>query len=105
VIPSTATKIGDGLQVTLGGATLWATAVDATDGKCLIAIRPEDLTPMPNGPISAIVQTAEYRGRDFYGVATTQEGIELFFRSEHRVLAGETLQLSVEPSRVLVYRP
>ena len=50
-----------------------------------------------------MVQTAEYRGRDFYGVAVTGEGTELYFRAEQRVVAGEALALGVHPSRVLVY--
>ena len=93
-----------GLRVTLGPAVLGATAVDITqNGPAILAIRPEDLTPRTGGPVHAVVQTAEYRGRDFYGVATTAEGTELYFRSEQRVAAGETLSLGADPDRVLVY--
>jgi putative spermidine/putrescine transport system ATP-binding protein len=92
------------LCVTLGPANLWATPVDVIEpGPAILAIRPEDLCPAPYGPIHAVVQTAEYRGRDFYGVATTAEGTELFFRSEQHVVAGEALTLSADAARVLVY--
>ncbi|WP_341895091.1 ABC transporter ATP-binding protein [Ferrovibrio terrae] len=69
----------------------------------IVAIRPDDLTPRSNGPIRATVNSAEYRGRDFYGIATTAQGLELFFRSEHKVSAGEQLTLGADPARVLVY--
>ncbi len=103
VLPTTASFDG-GLSVQIGPANLWATSVDITKpGHAILAIRPEDLSPHPYGPIQAIVQTAEYRGRDFYGVAVTAEGTDLYFRSEARVVAGEVLALSADPSRVLVY--
>jgi putative spermidine/putrescine transport system ATP-binding protein len=103
VLPTTASFDGR-LCVTLGPANLWATPVDDINpGPAILAIRPEDLCPAPYGPIHAVVQTAEYRGRDFYGVATTAEGTELFFRSEQHVVAGEALTLSADAARVLVY--
>jgi putative spermidine/putrescine transport system ATP-binding protein len=103
-VAQTTARFADGLRVTLGPAELAATAVDVTrDGPAVLAIRPEDLTPRDGGPIRAVVQMAEYRGRDFYGVAVTAEGTELYFRAEQRVAAGETLQLGVDPDRVLVY--
>ena len=103
VLPTTA-SFEFGCSVTLGPAHLGATPVDVTaPGPATLAIRPEDLTPMPDGPIHAVVQTAEYRGRDFYGVASTGEGTELYFRSEQRVVAGESLALGAAPQRILVY--
>jgi putative spermidine/putrescine transport system ATP-binding protein len=103
-VAQTIASFEGGLHVTLGPAVLAATAVNITqNGPAILAIRPEDLTPRADGPIHAVVQTAEYRGRDFYGVATTEEGTELYFRSEDRVIAGETLSLGADPNRVLVY--
>jgi putative spermidine/putrescine transport system ATP-binding protein len=103
VLPTTASFDG-GLSVSIGPATLWATAVDVTKpGPAILAIRPEDLSPAPHGPILAAVQTAEYRGRDFFGVARTEEGTELYFRSHQRVAEGEILPLSADPQRILVY--
>ena len=77
--------------------------VDAADGAAMVAIRPEDLTPMDDGPIRATVQSAEYRGRDFYGVAVMADQTEVFFRAESRVLAGEALRFGVDPARVRVF--
>ena len=62
-----------------------------------------DLTPRAGGPITAVVQSAEYRGRDFSGVAVTANGAELYFQSEHRVALGETLTLGADPDKILVY--
>jgi putative spermidine/putrescine transport system ATP-binding protein len=49
------------------------------------------------------VESAEYRGRDFYGLARTAGGVELYFRSVERVAVGEVLHLGADPARVLVY--
>jgi putative spermidine/putrescine transport system ATP-binding protein len=69
----------------------------------VVAIRPDDLTPQSHGTIRARVISAEYRGRDFYGIAATAGGQELFFRAERKVEAGEELMLGADPARVLVY--
>ena len=103
-IVKSAAILGEHLEVTIGGAKLWGTSVDiVASGDALAAIRPEDLSVTADGPISAIVQTAEYRGRDFFGVALTQDGTELYFRSEVSVSQGEAIRLSAEPHRILVY--
>jgi putative spermidine/putrescine transport system ATP-binding protein len=69
----------------------------------LAAFRPEDLTPAADGPIAASVVSAEYRGRDFFGIARTGEGLDLFFRSDIPVHQGEVLHLAAPADRVLVY--
>ncbi|HKX07054.1 MAG TPA: ABC transporter ATP-binding protein [Stellaceae bacterium] len=90
--------------VEVAGATLSGVVVERpANGEAIVAIRPEDLTPEPRGPIAATVATAEYRGRDFYGTALTADRTELFFRSEQPVAPGDTLRLGAEPSRVLIY--
>ena len=96
---------GDGrVSLSFGGATLSGTPIEAVgSGDATVAIRPDDLTPAPDAPISAVVETAEYRGRDFYGTARTPDNVELFFRSERKVAAGETLRLGADPARVLAY--
>jgi putative spermidine/putrescine transport system ATP-binding protein len=92
------------VTITVGGATLAGTPVEeVAAGEVTIAIRPDDLTPRPDGPIAASIETAEYRGRDFYGTARTADNIELFFRSEQKVAAGEALRLGADAGRVLVY--
>jgi len=105
LLPSRATAGRDGrMSVTLGSATLMGTPIENVgSGDATIAIRPEDLTPGPDAPISAVVETAEYRGRDFYGTARMLDNTELFFRSDRKVASGETVHLGADPARVLVY--
>ncbi len=91
-------------QVMVGGVPMAATPVDLVgDGDALVAIRPDDMLALPDGPVPATVVSAEYRGRDFYGIATAADGTELHFRSERRVAAGEAIRLGVEPGRVLAF--
>jgi putative spermidine/putrescine transport system ATP-binding protein len=103
LLPATATREGNMLRVAVGDALLLGTPVGDVSGPALVAIRPEDLVATPDGTLLATVISAEYRGRDFYGLASTADGSELFFRADERVVAGETLKLGADPARVLVY--
>ena len=49
------------------------------------------------------MEIAEYHGRDFYAVARGGEGEALYFRADERIAVGETVHLTAEPNRVLVY--
>ncbi len=104
IVRTHATAAGNLLRVSIGSAALDGTPVAGfAEGPATVAIRPDDLVPHADGAILATVLTAEYRGRDFYGVATTQEGIELYFRAESRVKTGDPLRLGADPASVLVY--
>jgi putative spermidine/putrescine transport system ATP-binding protein len=95
---------GDCAKVEVAGAVIRATAVEQVkSGSAMIAIRPDDLTPMAEGAISATVESAEYRGQDFYGVARARGGVSLFFRSRIRVEPGESVTLGAAEDRVLLY--
>jgi putative spermidine/putrescine transport system ATP-binding protein len=103
IIETVATPAGNSLSVTIAGAPISGTPVEPVNGKAIAAIRPEDLVATPDGPIEAIVEAAEYRGRDFYGFARAADGTELFFRAEVRLQAGEAVRLAAAADRVLVY--
>jgi len=91
-------------RFSVGPAEIRGVAVEPIgNGGAIVAIRPEDLVPEADGPIVATVETAEYRGRSFFGTARTAEGLELFFRSEDIVRSGETIRLAADPKQVLVY--
>jgi putative spermidine/putrescine transport system ATP-binding protein len=106
LVATTARVTSGGLAVTLAGAEILGTPVDRiVDGAVTVAIRPEDLTPAPDAPIAAVVDSAEYRGRDFAGIARAADGTQLYFRAERRVRAGEEIRLGVPAARVLVYAP
>jgi putative spermidine/putrescine transport system ATP-binding protein len=103
LVKSHAEPLDQGVAVTLGGGRLIGTPFEAVGGQVIVAIRPDDLQPMPDGPISAKVDIAEYHGRDFYCVARSADGTDLYFRSDQRVHAGDVVRLGAAASRVLVY--
>jgi putative spermidine/putrescine transport system ATP-binding protein len=93
-----------GTRIAIGDATLTGIAIEPLTGEtALAAIRPDDLVPGADGPLVATVAAVEYRGRGFFGTAHTGSGTELFFRSDVKVEPGETLRLSADPARVLIY--
>jgi putative spermidine/putrescine transport system ATP-binding protein len=65
---------GTALRIAVGEAHITGTAVDARDGDVTVAVRPDDLTPRPDGALQATVASCEFRGRDSYGRATTSPG-------------------------------
>ena len=103
LLPSRAQTAGNAVTVSVAGAPLTGTPMDRLNGSAIVAIRPEDLTPGPDAPITAKVEAAEYRGRDFYGLARAEDGTELYFRAEHPVATGDPIRLGAPPERVLVY--
>ena len=100
-------RTGDAVRVVVGGAVgnavLHGSAVDNGDGEVTLAIRPEDLTPRPNGPLEVTVAACEYRGRDSFGRATMADGSTLYFRCGQPVAAGQSLRLGADADCVLVY--
>jgi len=103
LVTSHAEAVDQGVAVTVGGGRLIGTPFAAVGGEVVVAIRPDDLHPTADGPISAKVEIAEYHGRDFYAVARSADGTDLYFRSDRRVKAGEVVRLGAAPARVLVY--
>jgi putative spermidine/putrescine transport system ATP-binding protein len=103
LVPTDAVADGDGVMVSIGGTRLMGVPVEPVTGRAVAAIRPDDLVVAADGPIAAVVEAAEYRGRDFYGFAKAFDGTELFFRSEHRVKTGDAIRLAAAAGRVLVY--
>ncbi len=103
LVNSSAEATDGGVAVSIGGARVVGTPMAEVGARAIAAIRPDDLHPTADGPIHATVEIAEYHGRDFYAVARGTDGADLYFRSDRRIAAGETVQLTASPSRVLVY--
>jgi putative spermidine/putrescine transport system ATP-binding protein len=103
IIRTRAEQSGNGVSVMVGGARIVGIPMEPISGAAVVAIRPEDLVAVADGPIGAVVEAAEYRGRDFYGFGRSADGAELYFRSDVRVGTGETIRLNAAPERVLVY--
>ena len=99
----------DGELVTLDvgdGARLVGKARDGVvDGAPAVAMaRPDDLTPTDAATgLPAVVETIEYRGREFHGLAKTSGGFEVFFSSPTALAVGASIRLGADPDRVLVY--
>ena len=103
LVPSSAEMAESSVAVTVSGTRILGTPMATIGARAMVAIRPDDLRPTDDGPIAALVEIAEYHGRDFYAVARGTAGEELYFRSDRRVAAGETVRLSAARDRVLVY--
>ena len=103
LVPSAAEMAGSSVAVTVSGARILGTPMATIGARAIVAIRPDDLRPTDDGPIAASVEIAEYHGRDFYAVARGTAGEELYFRSDRRIAAGETVRLTAARDRVLVY--
>jgi putative spermidine/putrescine transport system ATP-binding protein len=101
---ASANEIGGRHSFAIGAAALEGIAIEPLPtGEAVVAIRPEDLIVQAEGPIAASVETAEYRGRSFFGTARTPDGIELFFRSERHIEIGDAVRLGADPEQVLVF--
>jgi putative spermidine/putrescine transport system ATP-binding protein len=99
-----ASSAGEYHRVAFGDAHLHGVAMGNIEtDEALVAIRPEDLVPLSDGPIGAVAETSEYRGRSFFGTARTSEGHELFFRSDRAIATGEVLRLGADPAQMLIY--
>jgi putative spermidine/putrescine transport system ATP-binding protein len=94
---------GERARVGVAGGVLTANIVQYEGTDAVVAIRPEDLMPIAEGTISAVVTSVEFRGQDFYGVALTRDDLSLFFRTRRRVSEGEVVTLGVAEDRALMY--
>jgi len=89
-----------------GGATIEAVARESVSvgDAVTIMIRPEDFVATAAGTgLGGTVRTIEYRGRAFFGLAALSDGTEVFFRSEQRLVPGQTASFAAAPSQVLVF--
>jgi putative spermidine/putrescine transport system ATP-binding protein len=98
----------DGGRATLKGPSLrldGRALAEVRPGHALAAIRPEDFVVGANGAnaLSATVSVVEYHGRELLVEADLPGGQTVHFRTPERLAAGESVQLGVEPERVLVY--
>jgi putative spermidine/putrescine transport system ATP-binding protein len=69
------------------------------------AIRPDDLLVGGAGEnaIAVTVDTIEYRGREFVGIAHSAGGLDFVFRSHQPVEPGSAIHLRADDQRVLVF--
>jgi putative spermidine/putrescine transport system ATP-binding protein len=96
---------GDRAAVDVNGTRMTGLAREPVRvGEAAVAtVRPEDLHPVEGEGLSATVVSTEFRGREFLGLARTQDGVDLSFRSGARLEPGRPITLGANPERVLVY--
>ena len=98
---------GENALVETCGATIEAQAPDGLKAgdKVAVSIRPEDLVAEDGGAgIKAKVESIEYRGRAYFGMASAQDGTELFFRSDRQMARGAEIVLQPLAGRVRLFR-
>ena len=106
---------GEGrVRVAAEDMELLGTAVNsvAAGDEVRVAVRPTDLLvqrsdhtgPAAANTIHAEVEIVEYQGREYAVEVRTPGGRVLHVRSEHAPEVGESVLLTVEPSRTLVYQ-
>ena len=96
---------GGRASVAVQNATVAATVRDevAPGDAVSLAVRPEDLLAVEDGPLAATVTSTEFRGRDHTGFASMADGTELVFHAEHGAAVGSTVRLRPDPARTLVF--
>ncbi|HEU0041436.1 MAG TPA: ABC transporter ATP-binding protein [Jiangellaceae bacterium] len=105
-------QVGDEVTVAGHGITLRGVPVlPVSVGDAVrVAIRPEDLLVVSDtvpvrrdNSTRAAVSVVEYQGREFAVEVTTPGGPALHVHADHAPQIGEQVELTADPSRVLVY--
>ncbi len=107
-IPGRVVSVDAGRAVAeAGGTRLEASAAEALapGDRVVVAIRPEDLVAAegPDG-IAATVDSIEYRGRAWFGLASAVDGTKLYFRAARPLPRGHEVSLRAVPERTLLFK-
>ena len=105
---------GDVLRVEDGRATIRVAGSELTGrtmdalvpgGQAVLMARGDDVVSGEKGhnAIEATVETIEYRGREFVGIARTPGGMELVFHSADGIEPGSLIKLGIDEDRALVF--
>jgi putative spermidine/putrescine transport system ATP-binding protein len=98
---------GGSASVAVGNATLAGTARDSlkVGDVAVIAARADDVVAgtRSDQTVEAVVETIEYRGREFVGTARTAEGLELVFHAPQTAELGSVIWLAIDPARALAF--
>jgi putative spermidine/putrescine transport system ATP-binding protein len=68
-----------------------------------LSVRPEELVATPGEGIPATVESMEYRGRAWFGLASAPDGTRLYFRSGEALPRGAATTLTPTPGSALVF--
>jgi len=107
-IPGRVVSVDNGRAVAeAGGARLEAVAAGALKPgeRVIVVIRPEDLVSDDGRDgIAATVDSIEYRGRAWFGLATAADGARLYFRADRPLARGHSVSLRPVAERTLLFR-
>ena len=98
-----------GLQasVAVGNATLTGMLRNDLNvgDAALVAARGDDVTSGDEhaNTLPAVIESIEYRGREFVGSARTADDVELVFHTSKNVAVGSRVFLSVDPDRTIIF--
>jgi putative spermidine/putrescine transport system ATP-binding protein len=104
-VAGTVTAIENGQAILAVGET--RVAGRASEGlrpgaAAVVAVRPDDLGAGTEG-LPANVESVEYRGREFVGIARMSDGTELVFHAAERLPPGTAVRLAVDASRAIAF--
>jgi len=98
---------GDRATISVAGAELSGRVMDKlTPGSdAILMARGDDVISGQKGTntIEASVETIEYRGREYVGIARTDGGIEMVFHGPHQVELGAKITLGIDAGNALVF--
>jgi putative spermidine/putrescine transport system ATP-binding protein len=98
---------GGRAAVEAGGGTIEGIAAEniSVGERVLVSIRPEDLVAIDEGDgLKATVNSIEYRGRAFFGLATGTDGSQLFFRADRTHPRGAAIVLRPLAESTLLFK-
>jgi len=96
---------GDSATLSVGASQLTGRLAASLEVgvEAVLAVRPDDVTLTQTAGISAVVETTEYRGREYVGVARTPDGSELIFHASQTVEPGSSVTLAIDSSKAIVF--
>lgn len=98
---------GDQATILVAGRELNGRAMDmlAPGSDAVLMARGDDVVSgqKGNNTIEAIVETIEYRGREYVGIARTDNAMEMVFHGPQEVGPGAKITLSIDAENALVF--
>jgi putative spermidine/putrescine transport system ATP-binding protein len=101
-------RVEDGqATIDVTGSELTGRAMDTLQpgSSAIIMARGDDVVSGEKGrnTIAATVETIEYRGREYVGIARTESGMEMVFHGPQEVAPGAKITLGIDAGHALVF--
>lgn len=101
-------RVDDGqATIDVSGSEVTGRAMDTLQpgSSAIIMARGDDVVSGEKGrnTIAATVETIEYRGREYVGIARTESGMEMVFHGPQEVAPGAKITLGIDAGHALVF--